>query len=502
MISNIYRGLFNRFSNIRWKLALSYTFVTIAALVVMEVIVIVAFSSYIANAAKTTPSELLSDIQNGSYLRLGSNFLSESPPDVAGLKDLIGQISWNTVDVKPIQIGDLVFDVSSTKILYVIYTDARGALIDTLPHDFMENTQIGERLDVNEIPGLKGPFEAALAGEIESDKLIKQISDNTLVGAIPIFHNKYSGRVVGVLAFLHQSRFQEIINLPFIVRYIGISLLVFTVLAGGLGAIFGSITARGLVVRLDRLARSAYAWSRGNFSVFVNDASSDEIGGLARVLNNMAIQLDNLLEERQAMSALEERKGLARELHDSVKQQAFAASAQLGAVRAHLNNDLSKAETNLTEAERLVYEVRQELNDLIQELHPVTLQGRGLVNEVREYAEDCSKQSGIDITVLVQGERSIPFEIEQTLFRIIQTSLANVVRHSKAEHSEIKLNYYDHRVKLSVTDDGVGFDPDTNKYGLGLRSMRERAESIDADLRISSQIDAGTKIEVECVYHD
>jgi signal transduction histidine kinase len=200
------------------------------------------------------------------------------------------------------------------------------------------------------------------------------------------------------------------------------------------------------------------------------------------------------------LSIMEERNRLARELHDSVKQQAFAASAQLAAARTHLNPVPDEAEENLVEAERLVYEVRKELTDLIRELHPVGLQGGGLAAAVQDYVMDCRNQTGIDIDVRVQGERGIPLDIEQTLFRIIQEALANVARHSQAKRAEVRLIYDVNNITLTIWDNGIGFDPNHRHYGLGLRSMRERVELIGGDLIITSGHRKGTKITVRCSY--
>ena len=94
--------------------------------------------------------------------------------------------------------------------------------------------------------------------------------------------------------------------------------------------LFGSLTAKRMVDRLKHLEQAANAWSRGDFSVFIDDPTGDEISQLAHHLNNMAEQLQDLLKRRQAMAISEERNRLARDLHDSAKQQALAASFQLG----------------------------------------------------------------------------------------------------------------------------------------------------------------------------
>ena len=198
--------------------------------------------------------------------------------------------------------------------------------------------------------------------------------------------------------------------------------------------------------------------------------------------------------EQAAVSA--ERNRLARDLHDSAKQQAFAVSAQLGAAIALIEDDQFEAKQHLAEADRLAYEVRQELTDLIQELHPVGLDGRGLIPAINEYTFDWGKQYNIETEVLVEGERSIPDETERALFRIVQGALSNISRHSQAKNAELTLVCAPDYVKLTVVDNGIGFDNNEYHQGLGLRSMRERVELLSGKFSLKSKIGEGTCIEI------
>ncbi|SRR5258706_9718153 len=113
----------------------------------------------------------------------------------------------------------------------------------------------------------------------------------------------------------------------------------------------GYLTARGLTRRLKGLSVAADRWSRGDFSAITHDTSEDELGQTTRQLNTMAEQLQNLFLARQKIATLEERNRLARDLHDSVKQQIFAASMQIGAMRVLLRRDVDAAEVRLNEDE-------------------------------------------------------------------------------------------------------------------------------------------------------
>jgi len=211
----------------------------------------------------------------------------------------------------------------------------------------------------------------------------------------------------------------------------------------------------------------------------------------------MAVQMDNLLDERQEITIMEERNRLARELHDSVKQQAFAASAQLAAAHSLYKRDPDSAVNNLIEAERLVDDVRRELTDLIHELRPAALKGEGLVKATRQLASETENMLGIPVLVRVKGERTIPLDIEQTLYRILQGALSNVARHSFAKAVEIHLTYSRKNIQVRVEDDGIGFQPAEQLYGIGLKSIQERIDLINGSMQIVSQPGAGTQVIVQ-----
>ena len=199
--------------------------------------------------------------------------------------------------------------------------------------------------------------------------------------------------------------------------------------------------------------------------------------------------------EQSAVSA--ERNRLARDLHDSAKQQAFAVSAQLGAALSLFDEDPNKAKEHLAEADRLADKVRLELTDLIQELHPIGLDDHGLVPTLHEYVYEWEKQNGIHADLIVEAERVLSDEIESALFRIVQGALSNVSRHSQAMNVELKLIYESEYVIMTISDDGNGFETEQRHQGLGLRSMRERVELLNGEFSIVSEIGKGTRITVK-----
>jgi NarL family two-component system sensor histidine kinase LiaS len=258
------------------------------------------------------------------------------------------------------------------------------------------------------------------------------------------------------------------------------------------GTAFGFLAARKPVERLNQLAEASISWSQGDFSVYVDDPSKDELGQLTGRLNDMAQQLESFIDERRDIAVVVERNRLARDLHDSAKQQAFAAAAQVSAARTVISIDPKAAEENLKLAEHLIYELRQELTYLIQELRPPEVRGKGLAVAVRDYADEWSLQNRTTAEVRIQGERELPLEIEQTVFRIMQEALANVTRHSDADSVEITIAYDPDTLTLMIMDDGQGFDKENMVPGFGLHSMKERAQSLGGTLTVDSSQGTGT----------
>src|SRR5262249_36917465 len=262
-----------------------------------------------------------------------------------------------------------------------------------------------------------------------------------------------------------------------------------------IGVLTGALLARNLTHRLRTIADAADAWSRGDFAATARDASADELGQLARDLNRMAEQLQPWLATREALAVVEERNRLARELHDTVKQHVFANALLVRAARKQLDRDPQTAQRHLSEAEELAEATQQELIALIQALRPAALADKGLVAVLDAYTREWSERTSVGVDLRVQGERATPLEVEEALYRLAQEALANIARHSGASRAEIQLAWDDDQVRLTVRDDGRGFDvSDAEGKGLGLASMRERVQALGGTLNLTSA-PGGTRVE-------
>lgn len=136
---------------------------------------------------------------------------------------------------------------------------------------------------------------------------------------------------------------------------------------------------------------------------------------------------------------------------------------------------------------------------LVYELRPSVLTREGLVGALQLRLDAVEKRAGVDAHLLVEGEVELPTSVEEGLYRIAQEALNNILKHAAATSVTVRFYREDDLVALEIADNGAGFDPDamTDHGGMGLVSMRERAERLGGSLTILSAPDAGTRVRVE-----
>src|SRR5215217_2873358 len=474
---------------LRWKLTLSYTLVAAVTLLALELILsggLVAFLN-----SDLPPRIIAQNLRDEIAPRLEKP-MRQNPPDAQAVRrrlDVFARTSGvrgiETPPPPPTSFGDYaaygggLFVVDEKRELVVSVPTVRG-----LPE--------GERFDASKIQGLQPLVNAGLSGEENSGALSANVNGQVLT-VTPIEGKK--GKVAGVLVGMLRL---PNLTAPLLIT-VGISAIFLAVPAALLGALFGFFTAWGLTRRIGRLVRASRSWSRGDFSVTTKDRSRDELGQLSRELNNMAADLENLLQARGELATLEARNRFARDLHDSVKQQVFATSFQIAAARALIEDDTESAEAHLAQADELVRQAQKELNVLIQEMRPAALEGKGLAGALRDYVRGWSQRAEIPAEVHVQGEREAPLQVEQALYRVAQEALANVARHSGANKAEVDLIFTADTLNLRVADDGRGFDPAQDPgEGFGLQSMRERLMRLGGRVEVESAPGEGTRITCVC----
>lgn len=472
------RRLIQPFRGLRGKLTLSYMLTSVLAFVLVEVLVIGGIILFFVTHVQ---SILLNNLraqasQVAPYL---ANAAHDPEPLATWLQIMVGN-PGNQNSFQP-------------KTIFLVVTDTRGVIVASAgSQPLAAHTPLA--------PFLSREHAAQLLAVLNNGKGTTSASgqeDNqTLVEIVPILgKNKHTqGALVMKIV---QPDIQMIFSTFF--TFVLFSAVAVTILTAIIGAIFGYLIARGLTRRFNRLSAAAERWSRGDFSTPARDTARDELGQMARQLNHMAEELQNLLQTRQQLATLEERNRLARDLHDSVKQQVFAISMQIGATRHLLRRDTDAAETRLHKAEKLVQQAQQELTSLIRELRPVALDGKGLVAALRELIPQWSQQTDIVANLRVEGAQALPLTVEEALFRVVQEALSNVARHSNATLVQITLTLTDEAVTLTIHDNGQGCDPAHLEHqGVGLLSMQERMHALGGDMRLESAPGNGTQVIASC----
>ena len=193
---------------------------------------------------------------------------------------------------------------------------------------------------------------------------------------------------------------------------------------------------------------------------------------------------------RRVVAAQElERRRLARELHDETGQALTSILLGLKPLEG------GSADEAVAELHDLVVTALQDVRRLAVELRPKVLDDFGLVPALKRLTASFGEQTGFTIAFhSTIGERRLPSDVETALFRVVQESLTNVVKHSHASNVSIVLTHKGDGVAVVVEDDGAGFDPDATGDGIGLLGMRERLALLDGKLDIESAAGAGTTL--------
>ncbi len=199
----------------------------------------------------------------------------------------------------------------------------------------------------------------------------------------------------------------------------------------------------------------------------------------------------------------EERRRIARELHDETGQTLTALRLCLERLSLELPRGKEEINTRLAQPLNLCQQVEDEIDKLIYNLRPALLDDLGVVKAIESYAQSRSKPAGINIRLKVAGEEQrLPDDKEVTLFRIVQESITNTIKHAQARNMIIHLQFKKDQVVARIEDDGCGFDVrkvaslKEPRRGLGLLGMRERMDLVGGTFDISSRPGAGTRIKV------
>jgi len=215
--------------------------------------------------------------------------------------------------------------------------------------------------------------------------------------------------------------------------------------------------------------------------------------------DQVAIAIENarLYQETRQMAVIEERNRMAREIHDTLAQGFTGIVLQLEAAEQALGEDLGAMQQHLDRARSLARENLNEARRSVWGLRPGALEQLPLVEALAQEIERFTRQSGVKANFNIsEGRCRLPEDVEAALLRICQESLANVRKHAQASEVDVNLNFEESAVRLSLRDNGVGFDPQTLPEGtFGLIGMRERARLLGGEFAVQSEKGRGVLIQ-------
>ena len=225
-------------------------------------------------------------------------------------------------------------------------------------------------------------------------------------------------------------------------------------------------------------------------------------------------RLSEAMRDNQRMRALllnqmiriqeEERKRISRELHDETSQSLTAVLLGLRALATSIDDETQKM--RVLEMRDIVSEALSSVHYMAVRLRPILLDELGIRAAIAKYIETYQKRYNIKVSFISkniqEGERFFP-EIEISVYRIVQEALSNIIKHAEAEKIQVELTYENELLRLTIQDDGKGFDPDIlEEYqvannSLGIAGMQERTELLGGTFEITSAWKEGTRIAVE-----
>jgi signal transduction histidine kinase len=247
------------------------------------------------------------------------------------------------------------------------------------------------------------------------------------------------------------------------------------------------------------MPQSHWLWPLGALFRALTQANLriDEIFQHERLTNEYHEQL---LKQASEAAAAEERNHLARDLHDSIKQQIFSIRMSAIAARAQIQIGVTKAQEALEDILKSSDEAQVEMQALLQQLRSAPLEHTSLAEAVKTQAQALEYRSGalvtVEMTDLPDADRC-PIHMQEVLFRIVQEAFANIGRHARAHHVYYTQTQDEKMLRVIIRDDGQGFDIQTVRKGMGLTNIQERVQSLDGTFKIESEAGKGTTLHVQ-----
>ncbi|MCC9863525.1 sensor histidine kinase [Streptococcus agalactiae] len=240
-----------------------------------------------------------------------------------------------------------------------------------------------------------------------------------------------------------------------------------------------------------------------NQSINVTDDGTEistNIQRLSKKMNLMTASLqskENIRILKSQEIVKQERKRIARDLHDTVSQDLFAASMVLSGIAQNVSQlDVDQVGSQLLAVEEMLQHAQNDLRILLLHLRPVELENKTLSEGFRMILKELTDKSDIEV-VYHESILTLPKKIEDNIFRIGQEFISNTLKHSQASRLEVYLNQTENELQLKMIDNGIGFDMDS-VYDLsyGLKNIEDRVEDLAGNLQLLSQPGKGVAMDI------
>ena len=211
----------------------------------------------------------------------------------------------------------------------------------------------------------------------------------------------------------------------------------------------------------------------------------------------LALENARLYQQTEQLAVMEERSRLARELHDSVTQSLYSLTLFAEVARRSVAADNFDEVTDyVTRLKHVSQQALKEMRLLVYELRTAALETEGLIGALQQRLDSVEKRAGVEARLLVESMVELPAVVEEGLYRIAQEALNNSLKHAAATQVTLRIRADEAQITVEVKDNGVAFDPQDagNSGGLGLTTMRERAERLGGTLEILSNPGEGTTV--------
>jgi signal transduction histidine kinase len=282
-----------------------------------------------------------------------------------------------------------------------------------------------------------------------------------------------------------------------------VALLLFII---GISALFGWVVARPMSTGFNRIEAVLRGLIDNKHVKELPVEGSEPLNHLTALVNRFVHQQKDMLQMRGQLyhqiseaAAQEERNRLARDLHDSIKQQIFSISVGAAAALARLESDAEGARAALHDVKQSAQEAMVEMRAMLQQLSPAPLEKSGLLQALRDQCEALAYRTSTQVKTdfgALPGDDLFRPGAQEALFRIAQEALSNVARHARAQNVRVTLKQEEQHIVLVVSDDGQGFDPASAPAGMGLGNIEQRASALQGRVTLASAPGEGTTLSV------